>query len=206
MEQPKDEEGRTPIHMAARAGDASILRILLGAFPGGVHDEDENGRRPLHSAIRCGNSEAVRILLSREDGAQLLEPADADGRTPLHHAMCTAEHDQETVSMLLDVAGSRFESLARARDRNGDTPLHVAVSSPAPEVRLAPLLARLERAFVSVPRTARREEIRATCLDAENAEGQTAEQLAQARGHAELAAAMRRVRLLALSRGASATA
>ena len=57
------EDGSAPVHYAATAGDASMLRVLLEARA------DPNIATPyrdtaLHLAAACGNAEVVELLLA----------------------------------------------------------------------------------------------------------------------------------------------
>ena len=58
----KDNNGETPLHSAADAGHADIIRALveLGAD---INAQDEDGETPLHRARENENSEAVQTLL-----------------------------------------------------------------------------------------------------------------------------------------------
>lgn len=153
-----DRSGRTPLRYAAR-GHNEIVRMLLahGADPNAA---DYEGRSPLHVAIEDGHKKTAELLLtkagklgifaaaalSRIDrlGAILREdPVFADardghGRSPLHWA---AKHGSPNVVELLLAEGSDVN----ARDKWGDTPLHVARTKEIAEALLtkgADLMAR----------------------------------------------------------------
>ena len=120
-----DYYGWTPLHIAARIGNAEIVRALIDAGAqietkiGEVryddHDDWFDSRTALHLAARDGTAEAVRALI--EAGADTRE--GEDGRTPLHIA---ANHSAEIVRTLIDAAPDRID--ARLRDKFGQTPLH----------------------------------------------------------------------------------
>jgi len=74
----KNNQGRTPIHIAALNPNAKILQQFLTQkhqFPG-HHDQDDLGLTPLHYAAAAKNRENIRLLLSA--GASLTTVADAD--------------------------------------------------------------------------------------------------------------------------------
>jgi hypothetical protein len=81
-----DDDGSTPLHLAACMGQASAVRALIaGGAP--VNAIDNSGRTPLHQAVWCGASEllpgqsrAAEILLA--NGANP-HAQDSQGNTPL---------------------------------------------------------------------------------------------------------------------------
>ena len=78
-----DAQGFTVMHVAAAAGEARVMQVLLpaGVDPNSLHEAD--GMRPIHRAVLSGNTDAVKTLLNAE------VPADqptADGKTPLELA------------------------------------------------------------------------------------------------------------------------
>ena len=58
----QDNEGRTPLHLAASSGDAEMVRVLISAGAD-VYAKDADGSTPLHLAVVGGHSETVQILL-----------------------------------------------------------------------------------------------------------------------------------------------
>jgi ankyrin repeat protein/ubiquitin len=112
----KDEDGQTPLHIAAGRGcDVEILKQLLAA--GASIDESTNdGETPLHSATDRGEVDTVKFLLSR--GAQVDARAN-DGETPLCHAAYRGEVE---VARALMEAGASVD----AADEQGNCPMHIA--------------------------------------------------------------------------------
>jgi ankyrin repeat protein len=84
-----DIEGTTPLMIAANQGHVLSVRTLI-ALNADVGRKDKAGRTALHAAVvRAKNAECVGTLLERMgryEGATVL---DADGLSPIYHAMCT---------------------------------------------------------------------------------------------------------------------
>lgn len=76
-----DDEGRTPLHYAAKTGELQVVRYLLklGLAP---NAPDAEGRTPLHFAAREGRLDVVDVLIRA--GAQDL--ADYEDKRALHFA------------------------------------------------------------------------------------------------------------------------
>ncbi|HEX8522693.1 MAG TPA: ankyrin repeat domain-containing protein [Tepidisphaeraceae bacterium] len=135
----RDAVGRTPLHIAAEAGDIKTMQALVerGADVNVQvkSDEYENadwGNTPLHLAARNGKTDAVQYLVFR--GASI-NAVNHRGVTPLH----MASHWPE-VAALLTGAGATVD----APDCYGRTPLHWAAADP--EDKEARALATLLRA------------------------------------------------------------
>ncbi|HEY2409045.1 MAG TPA: ankyrin repeat domain-containing protein [Polyangiaceae bacterium] len=164
----RDEQGRTALHVAARAGELAATRLLLerGASVN-VRDRGDNAS-PLHFAASGGKSEIVAALLDAG--------ADVHGFGDVHQASVigwAARPDNAEVVALLLERGARhhiFSAIAmgdlslvqrlveeeperlhekKSRFEHGQTPLHAALFSAdgirrkAPSYELAELLIEL---------------------------------------------------------------
>jgi cytohesin len=107
--------GTTPMHWAAKQGNAEVL-ILLLARNADPNARTTTGITPLHWAVENGHIEVTRVLLAAkaDPNAQ-----DDNGSTALHLA---AGNRLEIAQLLLESGAN-----PNARDESGTTPLHVAV-------------------------------------------------------------------------------
>ena len=88
--------GLTPVMMAARSGDAGVLKLLLDAKGDGF-SANANGTTPLMFAAASGNVEAVTLLVDR--GADVNAADRTHGQTPLMFA--AAQGRDAAVQVLL---------------------------------------------------------------------------------------------------------
>uniref|UniRef100_A0ACD5VJ80 Uncharacterized protein n=1 Tax=Avena sativa TaxID=4498 RepID=A0ACD5VJ80_AVESA len=112
----------SPLHFAASDGDCSIIQDLLAhSPPSTAYLQDRDGISALHAAAVMGHLAAVRLLLR-------LYPACADirenqGRSFLHAAAMKGRSSIVSYT----VKNKMLEHLLNTQDREGNTPLHLAV-------------------------------------------------------------------------------
>ncbi|XP_054654585.1 nuclear factor NF-kappa-B p100 subunit isoform X2 [Dunckerocampus dactyliophorus] len=119
-----DKDGRSPLHLAALAGDSATLRPLL-AHLGEGHAHlltlpDYHGLHPLHLAVRRDGERCLRLLV--EGGAKINAPELKGGHTPLHLAV--RENLFKTACVLI----TELKADVNARTFGGNTPLHLAAA------------------------------------------------------------------------------
>lgn len=113
----EDEDGDTPLHIAAEVGSLELVEYLMEKGCDAAC-RNEKADTPLHAAALGGKLDTLRCLVKEKECDR--ERRGQYGRSPLHHACdCGA----------LDVVQYLIEELKvdpSCRDENDDTPLHIA--------------------------------------------------------------------------------
>ncbi|XP_066335074.1 protein ACCELERATED CELL DEATH 6-like [Miscanthus floridulus] len=127
-----DSSGSGPLHFASSDGDRSIVSAILRVGPPGtVYKKDSSGLSALHVAARMGHHGVVKDMLkSCPDAADL---RDGDGGTFLH-AAAREKRSSSVVSLAINNPKLCPRGLLDAQDRDGNTPLHLAVAAGTPDV------------------------------------------------------------------------
>lgn len=162
-----DKGGRTPLHALAETGDffdvvgTRLIRRRRGKTPGedtwrtlhallkGGADparKDALDRTPLHTAAESGNEFVVKGLLTfrPETTRDQVRAGDRFGRTPLHLLAASGRYRYPVLYPIVDLfleAGADIN----ARDNDGQTPLHKAVSCEDEEPSLDFIRTLLQR-------------------------------------------------------------
>ncbi len=128
---PKNNAGRTPLHMMCRHHTSNLIEVLQSDIGAGVNVGDNDGIRPIHLAA----------TISEQLVSQLIQ-SGADARVVTHECMNLLHiagklRQSNTVGLLLDYfTATDGLDLLDASDDFGRTPLHYACRSGRPETVL----------------------------------------------------------------------
>jgi ankyrin repeat protein len=147
-----DKEGRTPLHIAAEAGNSEMTAFLI-SLGAQVDLPDKENRTPLMAAVERRDQRSARALI--EAGADIhrrqserptpavasiaiggeflrailaptaLRSVDAEGRTMLHLAAIAG--NVEAVEIILDESAKLGDNNLRTLDKDGKTALGIAL-------------------------------------------------------------------------------
>eukprot|EP00005_Dracoamoeba_jomungandri_P005259 CAMPEP_0174250956 /NCGR_PEP_ID=MMETSP0439-20130205/947_1 /TAXON_ID=0 /ORGANISM="Stereomyxa ramosa, Strain Chinc5" /LENGTH=1084 /DNA_ID=CAMNT_0015331151 /DNA_START=59 /DNA_END=3313 /DNA_ORIENTATION=+ len=152
-EQVTDQRGTNALHCAAQYSNQEVFQFFLDqdAFP--IDLSDNLGKTALMYACENKSLEPAALILKKlkevggeEKVSEEVRKVSKSRDLPLHFILKntpTKDGDWEKYFFLLDVLLDESEGkkqLIRARNSDGDTPLHVAVSSSKPEVRICRFL------------------------------------------------------------------
>ncbi|XP_026807303.1 death-associated protein kinase 1-like isoform X2 [Rhopalosiphum maidis] len=114
----KDINGNTPLHLATRNNNTSVIKSLLFRQPKVAYEQNNNGDTPMHIACRYGYLECVMKLVEHNATADMVnENLD----TPLLVAI--KEKHEDVVIYLLHNAPGNLDIF----NSEGNAPIHVAV-------------------------------------------------------------------------------
>ncbi|KAL6658582.1 hypothetical protein ACP70R_004168 [Stipagrostis hirtigluma subsp. patula] len=158
----KGPYGQNAMHAAVRSGNRAIVKSIMETRCGLAREEDNNTSAPIKFAVFWGKTDALRVILEHDcslgyhissKGLPLLELAayrgqidtarellkhcpDApygrsDGWTCLHTAI---RWDQMQFMEFVLGTHQLVRKVINVRDKDGDTPLHIAVSRCQPNM------------------------------------------------------------------------
>ncbi|XP_069579873.1 nuclear factor NF-kappa-B p100 subunit [Brachyistius frenatus] len=123
-----DKDGRNPLHLAALAGENTMLRLLLAHLGERhahlVNTPDYHGLHPLHLAVRRDGERCLRLLV--EGGAKINAPEQKSGNTALHLAV------RENLFKVACTLITELKADVNACTFGGNTPLHLAAGLGSP--------------------------------------------------------------------------
>ncbi len=146
----KNEDGDTPLHLAAQEGNLDIVIILLGYAESAETYADKDtlfDDTVLTLAAAGGYAHIMLRLLRYEKIKEVADQANRDGYTALHYAVLFYNRDpamKDVVYKLLKLPGV-VDNLLSCRDEYMRTPLWIAINKNNTEVLGVMLLALLRR-------------------------------------------------------------
>ncbi|XP_018825084.1 ankyrin repeat-containing protein At5g02620-like [Juglans regia] len=114
-----DQEGWTPLHLAAYLDQSNSTELLLGHDSQVAYMKNKEGRTPVHIAAHRANERLMKMIIDRcPDCCELV---DNRGWNALHFAV-EANRPDSVVGLILE--NSSFSNLLNEKDDEGNTPLH----------------------------------------------------------------------------------
>lgn len=115
-----DDQGLTPLHVAAFYGYPLIIELLL-EYGSDINALDNFSRSPAHYAALRGQQNALLFLLHNN----ALMFGDNEGNTPLH-LCCSNGHNACVKALLYFMEFSDSKLDINVQNNQGDTPLHLS--------------------------------------------------------------------------------
>ncbi|KAL2940286.1 Protein ACCELERATED CELL DEATH 6, partial [Bienertia sinuspersici] len=124
----RDAQGWTALSYAACNRSVEMVRVFQKKVPNSafVSNKDEDTSFPIHVAVHGGNIEIIDSL------ANTWSQFDAKYRNILHIAALTGS--SQIVRHVLTRISAESESLINQKDKDGNTPLHLAILAKCVEV------------------------------------------------------------------------
>ncbi|XP_052114938.1 protein ACCELERATED CELL DEATH 6 isoform X2 [Arachis duranensis] len=126
----RDEDGETALHFAAYVGFVECAQILLKSSALTGMEQNKKGNLPIHLACEKGRVEVVKELLQQEWPSPKV-CLNQKGQNILHIA---AKNGKANLLKYL-LRNKKIEPFTiNEKDKNGNTPLHLAAKNLFPEV------------------------------------------------------------------------
>lgn len=130
----KDEDGITPIHLAAKNGNVECLELLVTAAGANAFAVmDKEGRNCLHYAAMAPDRQVVKYILADANGITLIDTVDVYGQSPLHISLFDMAQPLHGGRACLDTVKTLLRAgvLVGLKSRQGrDALAHYLVAEP----------------------------------------------------------------------------
>jgi hypothetical protein len=127
-----DDEGWTPLHLAAYLGHSALALLLLNDDKYVAYMKDKNGRTALHIAAHRGKDDIVKSIVS--SCPDCCELVDNRGWNVLHFAINCPVHNlllllggkNKRLERIIEIIreNSCLDNLLNEKNAEGDAPLH----------------------------------------------------------------------------------
>ncbi|KAL3727256.1 hypothetical protein ACJRO7_032054 [Eucalyptus globulus] len=127
-----DVGGGTPLHLAAYANYIDGVKFLVNEFTSSAVEYDKEGYLPIHIACKMGHLETIKELIQHWPFPEELLNFK-EGQNILHVA---AKYGRASIVKYI-LGNLELEKLINVKDKEGNTPLHLATLQWQPEVLLS---------------------------------------------------------------------
>ena len=125
----KDRNGVSPLHVACKKGNLSLVRTLIHDYHADINDKDHLGKTPFILALENERDEVMLVLIS-EFGHDPTNSKDRNGVSPLHVA-CKKGNLSLVRTLICE-----YHADLNDRDIFGNTPITLAIENERNEVML----------------------------------------------------------------------
>ncbi|GMP67168.1 hypothetical protein CsSME_00027248 [Camellia sinensis var. sinensis] len=129
-----DFEGKSPLYMAAEAGWADLVKLMMGtklvAIGSDYVNDRINGKSLVHAAFTGKSREVLDIVLSKN--SVLIHSIDEEGRSPLSHAASIGYYNGVSYSLDKFIQGTyqrNQNDSSELLNKQGQNTVHVAAKN-----------------------------------------------------------------------------
>ncbi|XP_054809752.1 protein ACCELERATED CELL DEATH 6-like [Prosopis cineraria] len=117
----RDQKDRTPLHCAASIGYLEGVQTIVNASPQSRVELDKKGYLPIHVACKEGHFNVVQYFIQRT----WFDPMDLQNQKGQNILHIAAKRGKDAVVKYI-LGEKKLENLLNEKDKNGNTPLHLA--------------------------------------------------------------------------------